>query len=91
MNAETDVATLTFAAEAAGDVPEWLYPDTVAHLAQLLTHASPVVREGAVYGLAKIGETYPEARDVLAQHTDTSPGVQAALEDALWTIPCDGR
>jgi hypothetical protein len=67
---------LTFLAEEAGDDPR---PTTVAWLVALLRHPSPVVREGAVLGLAKVDT--PEARRALEEHTDESPGVRAVLAD----------
>ena len=75
------VADLTFAAEIAGrhtdavSVRETLLP--------LLTHAEPVVREGAVYGLAL--HLDGEVRSALQRTADedASLGVRQAARDAL--------
>lgn len=74
------VAVLTFAAEAMGDCPEEQHDEAIRALKHLLDHPSPVVREGAIYGLAKIAQTNPRARDVLKAHKDADSYVQAALE-----------
>lgn len=52
-------------------------------LIELLTHEMPMVREGAVYGLARIRST--TARQALRQvvNEDMSPGVREAAEEAL--------
>jgi HEAT repeat protein len=72
---------LTFLAEGAGNDPR---PTTVAWLVALLRHPSPVVREGAVLGLAKVDT--PEARRALEHHTDKSPGVRAVAKEMLETM-----
>ncbi|MCK6588581.1 MAG: HEAT repeat domain-containing protein [Polyangiaceae bacterium] len=63
---------LTYAAEAAGTITD--RDLVVPVLVSLLAHSSPLVREGAVYGLA--------------QHTD--PSVSAALRDVAANDPVSG-
>lgn len=80
---ESDPAKLTFAAEAAKDEPG---DDVVKELIRLAYHKSPVVREGAVYGLrghlAAIGVL--EALVACAREDmEDSPGVRAAARDIL--------
>jgi hypothetical protein len=69
---------LTYLAEDAGSNP---HLRAVKWLKALLSHPSPVVREGAVIGLSK--SSRPEARKALEQHKDESPGVRAVLADLL--------
>jgi len=72
-------ADLTFAAEAAGRIPD---SDRVKKaLLPLLKHPSAVVREGAIYGLARhLDKQIATALEKLA-YEDDSPGVrEAALE-----------
>lgn len=71
---------LTYAAEAAGDVPEPFQEAARAALTRLQDHPSPVVREGAYYGLQKLGslnasEAY--AREV--ERVPASPGLLRML------------
>ena len=82
---------LTFAAEALGDHAEPNDPNTVKLLLKLVEHASPVVREGAIYGLephlASAGVV--EALRNLRLHDD-SPGVREAASSVLhWTEESD--
>jgi hypothetical protein len=85
---EVDVNTalpahiLTFLAEEAGDCPDDKAPRIIEELINLLKHASPTVREGAVIGLSKLIR-FPQSRQVLEHHVDDSPGVRAVLADAL--------
>ena len=74
-------ADLTFAAEAAGTIED---PEGVrAVLRALLAHPSAVVREGAIYGLAR--HLNGEMRTALLQLTasESSPGVSSAIRDVL--------
>jgi hypothetical protein len=73
---------LTFAAEALGLADTAI---AVAVLVRLTRHASPVVREGAVYGLARHVAASPEARralELLAAE-DASQGVRQAAAEAI--------
>jgi HEAT repeat protein len=76
-------------AEDAGDDPRH---DTAAWLVALLRHPSPVVREGALYGLAKLADhTRTEAlHDALQRHADESyepsQGVRAVAKEMLETM-----
>jgi hypothetical protein len=77
---------LTFAAETLGSIPD---PQLVMPvLRDLLEHSSPLVREGAVYGLAQ--QRTPEAKSLLCKvaREDPSRGVRDAAADYLigiWT------
>jgi len=77
-----DVADLTFAAEIAGRIQD---PRVVRVLLPLLKHVSPVVREGALYGLAAHADD--QVLDLIRTMADKdpSPGVRAAAEDVLST------
>ena len=66
-------ADLTFAAEVAGKLPAEL---AVASLLRLLTHVSPVVREGAVYGLAQHRSDLVDTRLRQIATNDDSLGVR---------------
>lgn len=74
-------SALTVIAESLGDQPA---NEVVPVLVDLLTHTAPLVREGAVYGLAK-HLANRDARDALEfiATFDTSPGVREAAEEAL--------
>jgi len=74
---------LTFAAEALGRVAD--ASAAIAVLRKLTHHDSPVVREGAVYGLSRHVRSYPDARSAVATlaSNDSSPGVRAAAIEAL--------
>jgi predicted helicase len=74
-------AFLTHAAEIAG---RQLSSDVVlGTLLELLAHESPLVREGAIYGLsAHVGDHVDAALRKLAEN-DPSPGVRTAARDAL--------
>lgn len=61
---------LTFAAENLGQIPEAL-----PILLDLLNHESPLVREGAVIGLARLKDLIDDKVEVLA-NSDISPGVR---------------
>jgi hypothetical protein len=79
---------LTFAAEWAGRAA----PKQRAKLTllPLLRHPSPVVREGAIYGLELVQEL-PGVRQAILTHSqpehESSPGVRAAALDALELDP----
>lgn len=79
-------ALLTFAAEALGRIANSAL--VVGALLPLLGHADPVVREGAVYGLAPHLEASLQARDALRTLAarEPSPGVKAAVNDVLSTL-----
>lgn len=82
-NAITRPSLLTFAAEAAGRIANTTL--VVCTLLPLLQHADPVVREGAIYGLEPHLDASLEARETLRSMVtlEPSPGVKAAIEDAL--------
>ncbi len=77
-----EVADLTFAAEIAGRVRD---PRVVSVLLPLLKHASPVVREGALYGLASHADDQVLRAIRTLAAKDPSAGVRAAAEDVLST------
>ncbi len=73
---------LTFAAEAAGEISDSGL--AVAALLPLLEHGSPLVREGATYGLAR----HLSSLDVVSRlqqlvTDDSSPGVRQAIKETL--------
>jgi hypothetical protein len=76
-----ETSDLTFAAEALGrSEMGWLVRHT---LTPLLTHVSPVVREGAIYGLQKhVDEDTRTALRAVSKN-DPSRAVRSAAEDAL--------
>jgi hypothetical protein len=77
IDASIPVHILTFAAENS---------DEGESLIVLLDHPSPVVREGALYGLAKLNPT-PLLREAVARHTqphfEASEGVRAVAGDMM--------
>lgn len=73
-------ADLTFAAEIAGRAPG---ETSVESLLRLLVHPSPVVREGAVYGLSRQRSRRVEDRLRELTVTDPSPGVREAAIHVL--------
>ncbi len=77
-------ALLTFAAEALGSVRDSRF--VMQTLIPLLNHQEPVVREGAVIGLMGHTASSIEVRTALRQRAarDESPGVKAAIVDALF-------
>lgn len=76
-------ADLSFAAEAAGLVSA---SELVrAPLLALLDHASGMVREGAVYGLAHHMSIDVKARLEYVAENDSSPGVREAAREVLET------
>lgn len=74
---------LTFAAEAVGSIAD--RAKAVEVLLPLLQHASPLVREGAVYGLSRhLGwHEWARARLEFVAQEDPSPGVRDAAREAL--------
>lgn len=69
---ERNPAKLTYVAEACLDF---------AKLSEYARHPSPLVREGAVYGMERVMR---EAKKLLADLAlDSSSGVRAAAEEAL--------
>ncbi len=75
------VADLTFAAEVAGRVADG---DRVrGALVPLLEHASAVVREGALYGLAHHLDGSTRERIQAIARRDSSVGVRTAAADLL--------
>ena len=93
---QLDAADLSFACEQIGQLPAAERPrlDYDARIALMyrLEHESPIVREGAVYGLAALGggegAMFPTGlmHDIATK--DPSPGVREAARDALDT--CTG-
>ena len=76
-----EISDLTFAAEALGRCElGWLVRHT---LLPLLTHASPVVREGAIYGLQKHLDADARTTMGTLSDSDPSPAVRLAARDAL--------
>lgn len=73
---DASVATLTYAAEIAGRELPW--QDVSETLLRLLEHKSPVVREGAVYGLSYHREGLCRVREM---KRDSSRGVREAARD----------
>lgn len=76
-----EVTDLTFAAEIAGDIPDSNLVRPI--LLRLLGHSSPLVREGAVYGLRHHlnQETYDRLTQLMK--SDPSPGVREAAAEAI--------
>lgn len=72
---------LTFAAEIAGSVGDSAI--VVPALLELLNHPSPLVREGAVYGLSKHLTEAVNARLRTVSELDPSPAVRSAARDAI--------
>jgi hypothetical protein len=75
------VPTLTFVAEALGDLRDKVTAKRL--LVRLLSHRSAVVREGAVYGLQNLVDDDVRAALRETAEGDVSPGVRAAAEEAL--------
>lgn len=74
-------ADLTFAAEIAGGMADSAMVRPV--LLDLLDHANPVVREGAIYGLAHHLDEPTRQRLRKVSSEDPSHGVRTAARDAL--------
>ena len=78
-------ADLTLAAEIAGTITS--LASVVPVLLNLLKHPSPMVREGAVYGLSSHLSWSKQARRalnrLLTSKEEPSPGVRRAAEEAL--------
>jgi hypothetical protein len=83
-------ADLTFAAEIMGSLEDW--PTVLPMLKHLLRHESPVVREGAVYGLVRHADRVPSLRAAVRTaiesllRAEMSPGVRAAASEALSSL-----
>jgi HEAT repeat protein len=75
------LATLSFAAEAAGNIEEFSSVRDI--LLNLLKHKSALVREGAIYGLARHidEEMFDTIRNI--GFNDPSPGVREAALEAI--------
>jgi len=73
---------LTFAAEIAGGA---IADSALVRppLIKLLDHASAVVREGAIYGLAHHLDSLTKVRIELVAHTDPSFAVRTAAHECL--------
>ena len=71
---------LTFAAEYIGSAR---IPGVSETLLRLLSHPSPLVREGAVYGLGKNMNAEVAASVRKTLDTETSPGVRLAIVELL--------
>lgn len=86
-----DNADLSFACQAIGEkIPEderrrLDYDARVALMTHVFEHASPIVREGAVMGLAGLGDGSLSAL-LQVSREDASPGVRAAAVDAIERI-----
>lgn len=74
-------AQLAFAAEVLGAASDAVAAEQA--IRPLLEHPSPLVREGAVYGLAQVGSG--TSKELLRQvaRQDSSPGVREAATEAL--------
>ncbi len=80
-----DAHHLTFAAEAAGEIKdEAFWPEAKRVLLSLLGHSSPLVREGAVYGLSSyLDDEVVDHLENTRMH-DASPGVRDAAIEVLY-------
>jgi HEAT repeat protein len=79
-------SALTFAAEWAGRIRT---QDAAPILIGLLAHPSPLVREGAVYGLEHLVEQRGVLSALRAHSTEAgerSPGVRAAAREVLMSL-----
>ena len=91
-NNEMQPHLLTHIVEEAGDLAHPDYDATMKDMLSMLAHSSPVVREGALYGLAKLADhTRTEAlHDALERYADESyepsPGVRAVAKEMLETM-----
>jgi hypothetical protein len=74
---------LTWAAEALGHVAD--SARVVPMLLSLLKHDLPIVREGALYGLAQ-HHKYAGVRDAVRFHTDASNEPSAAIREIAGDI-----
>ena len=74
-------AQLALAAELIGDMGDRVTAERT--LLALLRHDSPLVREGAVYGLAKLDSPSSLEALRLVAYSDRSPGVREAATEAL--------
>lgn len=84
INLSSDVAVLTFEAEELGNHPnKW---EALGMLIYLLEHESSIVREGAVYGLAGLGNM-PGVKESLLRHSteevEKSLGVRLSIKEVL--------
>ncbi len=73
-------SALTYAAEIAGELRD---AGATAALVSLLDHASSVVREGAIYGLAKQSNNDLRKRLQRLAVYDPSPGVRDAAREVI--------
>ena len=91
-NNETPPHLLTYVVEEAGDLAHPDYDATMKDMLSMLAHPSPVVREGALYGLAKLADHAhaDELHDALQRRSDESyepsPGVRAVAKEMLEPI-----
>lgn len=77
-------AHLGYAAEALGRGTEDRRSEVVVDiLVRLLEHESPLVREGAIYGLASHRSAHVDRRLRQISEEDDSPGVREAATDLL--------
>ncbi len=72
---------MTFAAEIAGRTS--LGPAVRAALLPLLDHASPLVREGAIYGLRRHADAVVIRKLKAIAESDQSPAIRQAANDTL--------
>ncbi len=90
-------ADLSFAAEEIGHARGVDVVHALTALRTLLRHASPIVREGALYGVANLFSDRREWRvDVVSRvremaACDPSPGVRSAAADVLEEIDDDTK
>ncbi len=81
MGFELDNVDLTWIAEALGNDDG---PESAGLLLRFAEHPSPLVREGAIYGLANRMNDIPFARQTIANLLDDeSEGVREAAKEAL--------
>jgi len=82
-----DPSQLTFLAEALGTVDPGYHATALFFLGRWIDDESALVREGAVYGLEAMlgGPSHDDAHATLRLRyaKEASPGVRAAIRDAL--------
>jgi hypothetical protein len=81
---ELRTSDLTWAAEALGEITGDHRPGAVQALLDLSANDSPLVREGAVYGMSSfMDEPIIAARLRMMEQIDTSPGVREAARETF--------
>ena len=76
---ELSIPELTFAGEELGNQGDWVFPT----LELLTAHSSPIVREGAVYGLSKLKSEQSKRLISKLAEKDQSPGVREAAREMI--------